>query len=519
MCLGYLWLPGLSIQLARHRHPRLRECPLIIGDPAGRGRVFDASPECRAVGVRSGMAMREAIELIPSAVCLPPSPDQEAEVFAHALDLLERFSDALEEDGRRGAWFLPATLGPRSPAARGRDERRLGAAIVDGLAAALGLEARVGIASGKHLARLAAERLTTSSVEVIASADTTAYLDPLPVTFLPLLPRAIERLKLLGVTTIGAFAHLPVEELPRRFGPEATLAWRIARGDDDTPLVPRRRPEICALRQSFDPPIEDRDLLLNAARSLLERLSRSLQEQRRTFRSLRLTIGLDDGRSLDRSASLRAAVNEPRSCHALLREMIAGLRLDQSAASISVQLEAIAPEILSQGELFDGGGAERRARLTRAITEVDRRYHGRLRRVVPGDQPASLLDDRRLLLLPYEPAGASINPGLAESATRAYPVHLIAQGERIYLIINHRKQREGIDRPSPASPTEEMAQPGITGRWRDEIVALHARWEANEWWPGPTRRTYYRIRTRRGLIATLARDHEQKIWLLIESFD
>jgi hypothetical protein len=54
---------------------------------------------------------------------------------------------------------------------------------------------------------------------------------------------------------------------------------------------------------------------------------------------------------------------------------------------------------------------------------------------------------------------------------------------------------------------------------RDEIIALHARWEADDWCPDATHRTYYRVRTRRGLIVTLARDHELKRWLLVESFE
>jgi DNA polymerase-4 len=326
MRIGYVSFSHLPVQAAFLRHPSLRGRPLIVGgDKAGRGRVVDASDECLTAGVKSGMAIREAAELAPSAVILPPDPDGDADVFGRALDLLERFAEAIEENGREGAWFIPTGLPTHTTTPRVVEERRLGAAIVDGIAAALGLDTRVGIGPGKFIARVAAERTSSGAVEIVAPAESAAYLAPLPITLLPLLPRSIERLKLLGISHIGAFARLPSDALPHRFGPEAGLAWRIARGGDDTPLIPRQRPETPSMRQTFEPPIEDRELLFNAARALLDRLSRPLQDQGRAFRSLRVVVGLEDGRVVDQHANLRAPTNDPRQCLSVLKSLIEAL--------------------------------------------------------------------------------------------------------------------------------------------------------------------------------------------------
>ncbi len=328
MRIGYVWFPHLSVQVAILRHPTLRGRPLVIGgDQTGRGRVVDASDDCLAAGVKNGMAIREAAELVPSATFLPTDPNGDADVFARALDLLDRFAEAIEENGCEGAWFVPAGPPTHSPASRTAEERRLGATIVDGIAAALGLNARVGIGSGKFVARVAARRASAGAVEVVVTEETAAYLESLPVTLLPLSLRSIERLKLLGISTIGAFAHLPSDALPRRFGPESILAWRIARGDDDAPLTPRRRPETWSMRQTFEPPIEDRGLILTAARTLLDRLCRPLQDQGRAFQTLRITIGLEDGRILDQHVDLRAPTNDPRRCLPIVQSMIEVLEI------------------------------------------------------------------------------------------------------------------------------------------------------------------------------------------------
>ncbi len=487
------------------RYPAQRGHPFLVGNDDGRrGRVVDASPECLAAGVTRGMAIREAIELVPAAALLPWNPAADADVLGRALDLLDRFSEVVEESIGDGAWFIPAASG-----GSGNDERRLAAAIVDGLAATLGLDARVGIGSGKFIARVAAERAAVSASEIVSTENGAAYLAPLPLELLPLLPSGVERLKLLGISTIGELARLPPDTLPRRFGREAALASQLARGDDRATLVPRRQPATLAMRRSFEPPIEDRGILHHATKDLLENLLRQLQRDRRAFRSLVITVGLEDGRLAERRADLRDVTSDLQRCLALLQSMIEALTLDQAVAYVVVRLGAIDQEPPRQGELFgkeffDRARAERRERVVAALTEIGRRYRGRLRRVAPGDDPQSLLDDRRLMLLPVEApgldepkptrrSGSTDVLGLAESAIRVRPISLIARRERIYL--------------------------AEAGWQRDEIVALHARWEADDWWPDATRRTYYRVRTNRGMILTLARDHEHQRWLLVESFE
>src|ERR1700674_3681882 len=299
MRIGFLHIPHLPIQTARLRHPDLRDRSLIIGGSpeSHRGLVVDASPDCLAAGVARGMAIREALELTPEAFFIPWNPHADADILGRTLDLLDRFSDVVEEVVGDGAWFIPAV--PNGPPA---DERRLGAAIVDGLAATLGLDVRVGLGSGKFVGAVRPG------------------------------PARLERLKLLGLPTIGEFARLPLETRPRRFGREALVIARVARGDDPDPIVPRRRPPTLAARRAFEPPIEDRSILLGAAHDVLNQLVRQLQCNRQAFRALEIIAGLEDGRITERHADLREPTNDLRHCGPLLQELVEAMTLDQSVA-------------------------------------------------------------------------------------------------------------------------------------------------------------------------------------------
>ena len=486
--IGYIWFPHFSLQTILLRHPSLRDRPVIVtGHHPTASRVIDASPDCLSAGVELSMTAREAIEIVPTATVLAINLNDLADVSRRVIDIVERFSEAVEEICDDGTWFLPSSFHKGSA-----DERLLGSMIIDSIAVALGLEASISIAPGKFVARLAAQRTEKGAVEIISNGLVAGYLAPLPISLLPLSPRSLERLKLLGISTIGAFAQLPAETLPRRFGREALQARCLASDNDDTPFTPRQRPETVQFRHTFEPPIEDHLVLLSTAQSLLDRLCRMLQAQGRTFRSLHLDLGLDNGRIAERHADLREPTNDPRQCRALLRVLVESLEIDRPADALTVQLTAIDREKGSQGSLFERDASDRQERMTQAIAEISRRYRGRIRRVVPTNDRASLFNERRLALLPYTPDGKVTTQEVTESASRAHPIRLVERDNRIYVVEPGRK---------------------------DEIVALHARWEADEWWPHAARRTYYRVRTRHGVIATIMRDHDHGRWLLVENYD
>jgi len=478
--IGYLCLPHLPAQRALLAHPALTGHPFIVANE----RVIDASAACLASGVRSGMSVREARELAPIAVIRPAEPDLDVELFERALTLLERSSDGIEPDGLEGAWFRPA--GPENL-------YRLGAAVIDSLAAALGLQAHLGIGPGRSVARITARRTALGTVGVIGDDKAASYLAPLPLALLPLSPSTVERLRLLGIVTIGQFAALPSLSLQRRFGREAALAHRLAQGEDDTPISPRQDPPVIALRHSFEQPIEDRTTLDAATEALLERLCQQLGETEQVCRSLRLQATQEDDRVVERRAALRRESNDPATMLPVLHFLTHGLAPDRPVVAIRLQLEALNPLRLAQGALFEESSAERQEGVRRTLTEVARRYRGRLRRVAPSQTPYSLFEERRLLLLPYQsddPADPTQLDG--EPAICPQPIRLIERGGRWY--------------------TTALG-------WQDEIVALHGCWEADEWWPEETRRTYYRVRTRSGMVAVLAVDRRERRWFLVERVD
>ena len=74
---------------------------------------------------------------------------------------------------------------------------------------------------------------------VIVAGEEAAALEPMPLDVLELEAGVVQRLQLLGITTLGALSALPHGPFVRRFGPDAARWHNAARGVDRAPFVPR----------------------------------------------------------------------------------------------------------------------------------------------------------------------------------------------------------------------------------------------------------------------------------------
>jgi nucleotidyltransferase/DNA polymerase involved in DNA repair len=509
--VGYLWVPHLPLAVALRRHPEATGRPTIVGGrPTSGDVVVDASDECLVAGVRLGQPLREAWECCPHAGFLPADPDALRRAQAALLDLVETVAVAVEDDGLGRVVFA---LGRPVDAQEGR--WRL-ARLRTLVRARLGFRPRLALAPGRFAARVAAERdpLAAEASGVLVG-DVAAYLAPLPLAVLPLPPRALERLQRLGLRTVGAFARLPRDGVGRRFGPEAVAAHRLAAGADERPLVPRRRPQLRRARHAFEPAVETLAPLRAVAERLLGELCQGLGAEGKTFRSLTVAVEREAGATTERTADLRRPTASAAASRPTLRALLEALARDGPVVAVTVTLTALGPagghpgdppgspgcpggeqlplpagpaaEGRRRGPAVAPPGDRRRRWLGAATREVERRYPARLRRVVPSELP-TLLDEHQFALLPYEPDdGQPVPPARPATARR---VRVVRHLGRRYLVAG--------------------------GRW-DELVAVHGCWRAEEWWPAPLVRVYWRVRTRSGRVCTLSWDADG--WRLVEVLD
>jgi protein ImuB len=254
------------------------------------GRVLACSPAARLDGVRRGLRKREAQGRCPQLTVVEYDAARDARAFEPVAAAITELAPGVEVV-RSGVCVLAA----RGPARFYGGEEAAAERLVEHVAQSCGVEAQIGIADGVFAAVLAAR-----AGRVIAPGATTAFLAGLDVAAIGR-PPLVDLLRRLGIGTLGDFAALPAADVLARFGFDAALAHRLAAGEDDQPLAPKRLPPDLDVAEHFDEPLERVDAAAFAARALAERLHEKLAAHALACTRLGIEARTEAGEELHRT--------------------------------------------------------------------------------------------------------------------------------------------------------------------------------------------------------------------------
>jgi protein ImuB len=263
-----LWCPDWPVTAAATAAKVAEHRPAAV---VAANRVVACSATARAAGVRRGLRRREAQARCPQLVVLAPDADRDARAFEPVVVAVEELAPGVEVV-RPGLLAMPA----QGPVGYFGGEQQAAERLVDAVAARTRAEAQVGVADGLFAATLAARRGVS-----VEPGRTPEFLAPLEVSELdtePDVDRAelISLLRRLGLRSLGAFAALDAADVASRFGSDAVLAHRLARGLDPRPPARRQPPEDLTITVELDPPVERVDAAAFASRALAQQLHAAL---------------------------------------------------------------------------------------------------------------------------------------------------------------------------------------------------------------------------------------------------
>jgi protein ImuB len=364
-----VWIAQLPLRVEVLRHPAWDGRPLVLGGAPGERKVVQlCSPEAEAAGVRVGLPLREVVPLCPDAVVLQPDPVRTASVLESVLADLQRVGPTIEaaDDGYlfvdlRGLKSLYGDI----------------TSLQDALRAAVPplLRPRLGFGNGKFAAAVAARMASPNEPRMVAAAETASFLAPLSVRHLTLLdPDVLHRLELLGLHTIGDLAKLPVGAVQAEFGPQGARAWRLARGQDNEPVIARPFSASVQAGLRFDDPLGSVDAIIAAIDQLLAQTFVHPSLQGRSVRQVRLRALLSDATSWERLYTFKDALSTRDAARRAIKA-----KLDLPNGLPPAPVEELALELLGLG-----GEAARqpglfiaRARQLAEITEAARQLRAR----------------------------------------------------------------------------------------------------------------------------------------------
>ena len=257
--------------------PRLKDLPVIVGHPGGRGVVTTACYVARQYGVRSAMPMFKAMELCPRATVITPDMAKYKRVSNHIRDIMRAATPVIEPVSLDEAYL---DLGDAHLAADSTPAEAL-ARIARDVEIEVGITVSMGLAPNKFLAKLASERDKPRGFSVIGRAEARAFLAGLPVGKINGVgPATARRLEAGGIRCIGDLQHLSESELVVRFGRFGRRLAQYAEGADDRVVTPDRPTKSISAEDTFARDTASAANLLAEAKRLSERVAEQLVRNR-----------------------------------------------------------------------------------------------------------------------------------------------------------------------------------------------------------------------------------------------
>ena len=219
-------------------HPHLRGQPVVVcGDPGRRGVVTAASYEARPFGVRAGMPLQEARRLCPHAQYVEGNPEKYVALSLRLLDLYLEFTPDVEPFSVDEAFLSVSGQGGTLEGAA-----EIARDIQSEVDRRIGLGATIGVGPNKLIAKMATGVEKPRGLTVMTPEQFREWFWPLEVRELwGVGEKLAERLKSLGIQTVGDLAHAKASDLEGAFGVIGPQLREAASGHDDTPLIPYHR--------------------------------------------------------------------------------------------------------------------------------------------------------------------------------------------------------------------------------------------------------------------------------------
>ena len=214
----------------------LRQVPSVVaGDKASRHSIILAkSAPAKKYGIQTGEPLFQALEKCPELVVVPPDYYLYVEASRHFVDMLRQFSPAVEQYSIDEAWVdMTGTQrlhgDPRLAAEKMRQR----------IWEELGFTVNIGISSNKLLAKMAGDFEKPNKVHTLFPEEMEEKFWPLPVRDLFLVgPATEQKLKSLGIYTIGQLAKADVRVLKKRMGKHGETVWHFANGRNADMVTP-----------------------------------------------------------------------------------------------------------------------------------------------------------------------------------------------------------------------------------------------------------------------------------------
>lgn len=328
---------------------------VVGGRPDSRGVVCSASYEARAFGVRSGMAISQALRLCPGALAVPVPRHACGDKSDAIRAVLKRFAPVVVA-ASVDEFYLDLTgteaLYHDEPLAE--TARRIRAAVIT----ETGCSISIGGGTSTLIAKIAAGAAkpipgtSATGVHIVPPGGEEAFMRTQPLSEIPGIgPKAQTRLQSLGLVRVPDVLDADPATIRRYLGDKlAEWITRKARGMGSSSLHGRDQQKGMSREDTFDRDIADDATLETELQRLAVRVVADLRGDGLRARTITVKLRENDFTTRNASRTLDVPVSTERAVFATARQLFRKLRAQRR---LPVRLLGVGLSQLDDGELAE----------------------------------------------------------------------------------------------------------------------------------------------------------------------
>jgi len=350
--------------------PKLRNRPIAVTGSGKRTVLVSPSYEARAFGVKTGMTRTQARLLCPEIILVRAETQKYTHACNQIIKIVYGFSPDIEVFSI-DEFFVDITHTMHLFGAP--DE--IAGRIQEDVSKRLGLSCSIGIAHNKLLAKLASERRKPCGIYWIRSNKVSSVLDGLkPDVLCGIGAKTKQALEQMGISSLGQLRNYNVAFLRRKFGVNGIKLHFMARGIDDSSVIPMgTEEEAKSMGHSMTlvKDISDMDSLSRHLLSLSDRVGRRLRNAGLSAKTVRLTIRYKSFATFTRQKTLEAHTDDTKALYAAVLSILKAIRLKEPVRLIGVSTAKL---VTSEGDMSLFEENKRKYRLNRLLDYVNERF-------------------------------------------------------------------------------------------------------------------------------------------------